>query len=436
MADLNALIAQGTQFQAPVNPFVQYGQMQQLQQNEQANQLNQMKMQEYQRGMEETNAMRRLDPNSPSYLADITRINPEKGFAFGKMRQEAKTAGTEGQIKDTKLLADKLALLPEAYRLADDPEKYLALHQAVHADPVVGPYLKSLGATPEKGMATLQNAVQTGKFNELRMGSMQSVSQLLDSMKPLTVAASSSVYNPQTGTFTQAPRADQLKTPAELAQALQLAQASRAPGTTVNMVSERAEQGARGKMLVDDFSTIAKSAQLAVKTIPSIEANLNILNKGFDTGFGTETIAAGANVLAALGVKDANKYATDAQMFKSKATEAVLQKQLEQKGPQTESDAQRIDAVGAQLGKTKDANQFVLTVAKEQLKRDIDQRNFYANWYKNNKTYDGAEDAWYTGKGGDSLFTSPALKKYTAPTPANAAPVASNRPSLESIFKK
>jgi hypothetical protein len=229
MADLNALIAQGTQFQAPVNPFVQYAQMQQLQQGEQANQLNQMKMQEYQRGMEETNAMRRLDPNSPSYLADITRINPEKGFALGKMRQEAKTAGTEGQIKDTKLIADKLALLPDAYRMADTPEAYLALHQSVHADPVLGPYLKSLGATPEKGMATLQNAVQTGKFNELRMGSMQSVSQLLDSMKPLTVAAGSSVYNPQAGTFTQAPRSEQLKTPAEEAQAIRLAQAGRAP---------------------------------------------------------------------------------------------------------------------------------------------------------------------------------------------------------------
>jgi hypothetical protein len=205
MADLNALIAQGTQFQAPVNPFVQYAQMQQLQQGEQANQLNQMKMQEYQRGMEETNAMRRLDPNSPSYLADITRINPEKGFAMGKMRQESKTAGTEGQIKDTKLIADKLALLPDAYRMADTPEAYLALHKSIHADPVLGPYLKSVGATPEKGMATLQNAVQTGKFNELRMGSMQSVAQILESMKPMSVTAGSSVYNPQTGTFTQAP---------------------------------------------------------------------------------------------------------------------------------------------------------------------------------------------------------------------------------------
>jgi hypothetical protein len=205
MADLNALIAQGYQFQPPPDPFAQYAKQQQLQQGEQANQLNQMKMQEYQRGMDETNAMRRLDPTSATYLQDITRINPEKGFAFAKLRQEAETARTEGQSKNTKLIADKLALLPEAYRMADTPEAYLALHQSVHADPVLGPYLKNVGATPEKGLATLQKAVETGKFDELRMGSMQSVNQILESMKPQVVAPSASVY--QGGKFTQAPAA-------------------------------------------------------------------------------------------------------------------------------------------------------------------------------------------------------------------------------------
>jgi hypothetical protein len=87
-----------------------------------------------------------------------------------------------------------------------------------------------------------------------------------------------------------------------------------------------------------------------------------------------------------------------------------LVKQLEQKGPQTESDAKRIDMVGAQLGKTTDANKFLLTIAKEQLKRDMEQRNFYDKWWKANKTYDGAEDAWYEGDGGKSLFDRPALK--------------------------
>lgn len=207
MADLNALIAQGYQFQAPPDPFAQYARMQQLDQGEQANQLNRMKMQEYQRGMEDTNAMRRLDPTSATYLQDITRINPEKGFAFAKMQQEAGTARTEGDIKRTKLLADKLAMLPDAYRMADTPEAYLQLHESIHADPVVGPYLKSVGATPDKGRAAIQQAVETGKFNELRMGSMQSVSQILESMKPQVVGASSSVYNPQTGAFTQAPAA-------------------------------------------------------------------------------------------------------------------------------------------------------------------------------------------------------------------------------------
>lgn len=207
MADLNALIAQGYQFQAPPDPFANYARMQQLDQGEQANQLNRMKMQEYQRGMEETNALRRLDPTSATYLEEIKRINPEKGFAFAKTAMEAKNAATEGQIKNTELLTKKLAMLPDAYRMADTPEAYVQLHESIHADPVIGPYLKSVGATPDKGRAAIQKAVETGKFDELRMGSMQSVSQLLDSMKPVVAAPSASVYDPTTGTFKQAPAA-------------------------------------------------------------------------------------------------------------------------------------------------------------------------------------------------------------------------------------
>lgn len=174
-------------------------------------------MAEYQRGMEEANALRRLDPTSASYLQDVMKVSPEKGFAFAKSQREAQTAGTEGQIKDVKLLTDKLSMLPQAYQLADTPEAYLALHQSVHADPVLGKWLNSIGATPEKGLAALQNAVQTGTFDDLRMKSMQSVSQLLEGAKPMSVAASSSVYDPRTKTFTQAPAApEKAATPTEL----------------------------------------------------------------------------------------------------------------------------------------------------------------------------------------------------------------------------
>jgi hypothetical protein len=221
------------------------------------------------------------------------------------------------------------------------------------------------------------------------------------------------------------------------AQKVRIGQSTRSTTNVQLPPQEKAEQADRGKMLVAEYNDISKAAKLAAKTLPSLDANLNILNKGFTTGFGTETKAAGASVLAALGVSNADKFATNAQIFQAKATEAVLQKQLEQKGPQTESDAKRIDAVGAQLGKTTDGNKFLLTTAKEQLKRDMEQRNFYDAWWKRNKTYDGAEDAWFAGEGGKSLFDRPALKQYagkpqdsaaaqipTAATPARAAPAA------------
>jgi len=190
------------------------------------------------------------------------------------------------------------------------------------------------------------------------------------------------------------------------------------PGTSVTMVAEKAEAGAFGKMLVDQFDTLSKSANLAIRTLPSIEANLSALNKGFDTGFGTETVAAGAKVLAALGVQNAEKFATDTQTFQSNAINGVLQKQLEQKGPQTESDARRIEQIGAELGKTKQANEFILATAKEQLKRDIEQRNFYAKWKEKTDSFKGAEDAWFAGEGAKSLFERPGLKKYAVSTSA------------------
>ena len=307
MANLNALIAQGYQFQPPVNPFVQYGQMQQLEQGQQTNELNRMKMQEFQRGMEETNALRRLDPASATYLQDVTRISPEKGFAFAKSQQEAKTARTEGDIKSTKLVADKLALLPDAYKRADTPEAYLALHQSVHADPVLGPWLKSTGATPEKGLAQIEEAVRTGKFNELRIGSMQSVSQLLDSLKPVVVAPSASVF--QGGKFNQAPAApEKPAAPTNLAKlqteraalplgdsriaqydALIRKEITPVAGTTVNMPpQEKSFETELGKEQAGDLIKSRAAARDAVAIIDTVKTGRDIMKSGMITGAGAE----------------------------------------------------------------------------------------------------------------------------------------------------
>jgi len=207
------------------------------------------------------------------------------------------------------------------------------------------------------------------------------------------------------------------------------------PKTTVSVsnVQEREEGKEYGKFLVDDYKKVKASSDQAVKSIPAIESNLAILNKGFDTGSFTESKAAAAKVLGALGVKDAERYAADSQAFLANANAAVLQKQLEQKGPQTEADAQRITQTGAQLGNTKSANEFVLKVAKAQLQRDVEQRDFYAAWRDKNQTFNGAENAWSSGPGSKSLFERPELKAYAAGP--NVKEVAPDRTKgLDKIF--
>jgi hypothetical protein len=99
MADLNALIAQGAQFAAPVDPFAQYGKMQQLQQGETANQLNRMKMQDLQRTAQDYNALRGAIPadfdiNNPAHVNAVLRASPTGGAAFlEKFSQGAKERG-------------------------------------------------------------------------------------------------------------------------------------------------------------------------------------------------------------------------------------------------------------------------------------------------------------------------------------------------------
>ena len=81
MADLNALIAQGAQFNLP-NPVDQYSKVMQLQQMGQANQLNKLKMDEYTRGVAEQNAMRGVmaqpgfDANNPAHQAALLQAAP------------------------------------------------------------------------------------------------------------------------------------------------------------------------------------------------------------------------------------------------------------------------------------------------------------------------------------------------------------------------
>ena len=201
----------------------------------------------------------------------------------------------------------------------------------------------------------------------------------------------------------------------------------KAKGSGVSVVNkqgtqETAEAKAFGTDLVESYKAIRNSAKTAANTKVAFETQLNTLNKGFETGFGTEAQAAAANVLGALGVESAKDFATNAQVFKAAASSAILTKQLEQKGPQTEADAKRIEQTSAQLGNTKAANTFLAKVGIALANRDIKQRDFYSKWRTKNKTFEGAEAAWLAGEGGESLFDSPELKQYKRTDPTEGIP--------------
>ena len=186
-----------------------------------------------------------------------------------------------------------------------------------------------------------------------------------------------------------------------------------APPLSIVNTQEGAESKEYGKLLVDNYQNISEVADTALKTKASIQTNLKILDSGFKTGFGSDAKAAAASVLAAFGVKDAAKFAGDAQTFNAQVNQLVLQTQIAQKGPQTEADARRITATSAQLGNEVEANKFILRVALAQANRDIAKREFYRKWRSEKGTFNGAEDAWFEGEGGKSLFDRPELKEYT-----------------------
>ena len=407
MATIDSSIAMGykpVQIENPLNQLAAYSQIQSVQQGQQ---LNALKIQEAQQELEDRNALRGLDINSPDFISNVSKRNPKLALTLQKEIALNKEAGLKSTKLSNEITAQDMEQQREGIKhLISDP-----------SDPTVLSYLKK--------------AVSDGKLTpDAAKQQWATISAMkLEQRVPYftMLGTKAEEYFKQLAPTTEF-RNFQLgqQNPDFLANQIALKRAG-AASTQVNLPPQpKAEQEARGKFLVDDYKTISATARNAAKTLPAIDTNLAILDKGFKTGFTAETQAGAASILSALGIPDATESAKNAEVFKAKTNEIVLQKQLEQKGVQTAADADRITSTGARISNTVDANKFILDVAKAQLKRDIDQRNFYDKWYQQNKTYDGAENAWYASEGDKSLFERPELKKYkidTSGTPSSASGV-------------
>ena len=367
---------------------------------------------------------------------DLITSGLERRYKLGQIEAQA----PQLQLVQSNLIDKALDRYKSEVPRIQTPDAVINYVQQTYADSVLGPYatkLKPLDQAIEENVAQFTANPDKWRAMHTNVSGLQILQAIMP--KPQVVGDRIVNMNPAAGIPVGAPIAGappvaNLATnllvpdpdnPSKLIpnQALidvrkDLAAAGRPAGTTVVMPPlEKTEQQEKGKLNVKVYGDIAGTADRARKILPALETSEAILNNGFKTGFGTDVQTQAARVLSSLGVPEADKYATNSQLFLAQGRQALLQRQLEQKGAQSEGDAQRINQTFIQLGNTPEANKFLVATAKAQAKQDIERQKFYSDWWAKSKTYEGAEEAWLAGTGGKSLFDRPDMKSFAPKTP-------------------
>ena len=192
MADLNALIAQGYQFQPPPDPFAQYGKMQQLQSAGMQNQLAQYQFEAAKRADVQANALNQayasaIDPTTGAIdYGKVARSLATGGVgsqipAVEKTRMEQEVAKLNKQKLEGEIASQAPALALKKIELFNSQmeqskrrlnqinpnspnagEQLMAWHTSNHAPGVLGDTLREQGSTPEKTIGDIQAAVAGG----------------------------------------------------------------------------------------------------------------------------------------------------------------------------------------------------------------------------------------------------------------------------------
>lgn len=362
-----------------------------------------------------------------------TPLTPKELMSAGLFSEAEELAKAEnalltGQETESKVIGQEMDLsrrLLEGISALPPAEKaraYVAWHETQHQNPVLQKYFNRIGIKKADADARIQTALaQPGGIDRLIADSALGLDKSLEQVyQTMDLGGTKEVIGfPKFG----GGRAETVPG----SQRTVTASPNR-PVTSITNVQERAEAGKYGESLVADYTTLKERAESGRRFLPTLEQAQRALDAGLRTGFGAEAVRQGAKVLAALGEKNAEANAANAELFLAAGKENVLRRQIEQKGTQTASDADRIEQTFISLGTTTTANQFMLDVARAQINRDNEQQRFYQKWRRENGTFDGAEEAWLDGPGDKSLFDRPELKKYATP--------GKNKPKLPEGFER
>ena len=179
---------------------------------------------------------------------------------------------------------------------------------------------------------------------------------------------------------------------------------------SLNPVAQQSQQHLIKDFIDKTYRPVVSAGEAAQSHLGSIAALRNI---NMQTGWGTDAMAKGAEALASMGIKDAEKFATSAQQFNSVVYEKLMAEQKAQAGPQTEKDFKNIQQTWVKIGNTPQANAFILDLAEARANAAKRKAEFYGKAMSiadTPKDYLSVDAHWQ--KVQRSLFDDPLMQKW------------------------
>lgn len=155
------------------------------------------------------------------------------------------------------------------------------------------------------------------------------------------------------------------------------------PGSVQSGVSnqQKISNEAQGKIndtwLKSSYEPAISKGDAAKDMLSSVQtARVGLASVG-QTGWGKEAQTSAASVLAALGVPQAEKLTTGAQIFQGAAGQRLNAVLNAATGVQTEGDAKRASTTFAKVSNTPKANEFILDISQAVAERDARKAAYY-----------------------------------------------------------
>lgn len=316
-----AMSFKGLQLPPPPNALAQYSQLAQIQNYQQQNALNQMKMEEARREEIARNALSQAYQSAYDPTTGEINVNRLTGaLATGgygaqipgvqKEFRLAEEAKLKGQTQRQALIKSKLdnvkPLYQQALASADPGAAMMEIHRAVHFDPDLGAWLKSMGATPERGEQDIMAAIAQGPeaVKQKILSSIAAVDKLLPTLGTVETGGGTQMItrDPITGETTLGSVVSKTPLPKDVeAQKARIAKAG-ASQTVIDVKQQGEFEKELGKKQAGKVFESQTAAEDAAQILTSNADARALLDQGMITGAGAEFLVSLNQGLKQIGV--------------------------------------------------------------------------------------------------------------------------------------